>query len=770
MNNDRKEVGIEHMFHVLSSPRWITLMFVLPLLAVAHFALAQTTDSGTVKFDHVQTGFNLTGSHAQARCGSCHIEGVFKGTPRDCATCHITGNRMGADAKPFTHISTFAKCDSCHKTTVWTDGSVPGVMNHMGIIGDCASCHNGQAFAGVTPKSKTAFPSHIVTSADCSICHHSTVTFLTSMSGAMPTNHVPTSQPCLTCHASFDVNSGVMSHTGILSGCASCHNGQAFYGVTPVSKPVNHLPTSAACETCHSATKFTSFSGTAMIHTGILSGCASCHNGQAFAGVTPVSKPVNHMPTTAACETCHSASKFTAFSGTAMIHTSIVSGCASCHNGQVFAGVTPVSKPTNHLPTSAACETCHSASKFTTFSGTSMSHTGILNNCTQCHNGQVFAGVTPVSKTAFPSHVATSADCSTCHTSTVSFVTSSTTMPANHLPTAQPCATCHTSFAVNSGVMSHTGILSGCASCHNGQAFYGVTPVSKPVNHLPTSAACETCHSATKFTAFSGTAMIHTGILSGCASCHNGQAFAGVTPVSKPVNHLPTTAACETCHSASKFTSFSGTTMNHTGILSGCASCHNGQVFAGVTPVSKTSFPSHQVTTADCSTCHTSTVTFVTSSGGTMPANHLPTAQPCTTCHTSFGANSGVMNHTGILSGCASCHNGQSFFGVTPVSKPSNHIPYATALLGGANMGCEFCHTPTVFTSFTSLVSSTTMHNGSQGGGSSGLCVTCHLSGTNYLGSMQKTSHNGASASKDCSSSGCHRPLGSKGSSYTQWD
>jgi hypothetical protein len=186
--------------------------------------------------------------------------------------------------------------------------------------------------------------------------------------------------------------------------------------------------------------------------------------------------------------------------------------------------------------------------------------------------------------------------------------------------------------------------------------------------------------------------------------------------------------------------------------------------------VSKTSFPSHQVTTADCSTCHTSTVTFVTSTGGTMPANHLPTAQPCTTCHTSFGANSGVMNHAGILSGCASCHNGQSFVGVTPVSKPSNHIPYATALLGGANMGCEFCHNPTVFTSFTSLVSSTTMHNGSQGGGSSGLCVTCHLSGTNYLGSMQKKSHNGASASKDCSSSGCHRPLGSKGSSYTQWD
>jgi hypothetical protein len=511
-----------------------------------------------------------------------------------------------------------------------------------------------------------------------------------------------------------------MIHTGIVSGCASCHTGQAFAGVTPVSKPVDHLPTSSACETCHSASKFTSFSGTAMNHMGIVNNCITCHNGQTFAvGITPVNK--SNYPT----------------------HMATSSDCSSCHSSTItFAGASPTVLPANHLPTTQVCSTCHGATF--TIPGV-MNHTGIVNNCATCHNGQSFAGVTPVNKSSYPTHIATALDCSNCHSSTTSFAgASATAMPANHLPTAQACTTCHASgFGSGSGVMSHLGIVNNCATCHNGQSFAGVTPVSKPANHLPTTATCETCHSASKFTSFSGTAMIHTGILSGCATCHNSQSFAGVTPVSKPTNHLPTSAACESCHSANKFTSFSGTAMVHTGILSGCATCHNGQSFAGVTPVSK-------------------------------PTNHLPTSATCETCHSAskFTSFSGTtMNHAGIVNNCTLCHNGQVFAGVTPVSKPSNHIPYATSLTGGAGMACEFCHTPTVFTAFTALVSSSTMHNGTQGNGS-GWCKTCHATGTSYLGvtgGLKSVTHQSSTAT-DCSQSGCHRPLGSKGSSYTNWD
>jgi len=747
-------------------------------------------------------------------CTSCHGDGMtFSGTPPpkrkqdaptphittsdDCRACHFSTTSFvgGNSSLPANHIPTVQSCSLCHASGT---GPGSGVMNHAGITTGCTTCHNGQTFLGVTPVSKPA--NHLPTGTVCEACH-STSQFTNFAGTAMnhigilnncsnchngqvfagvtpvskPSNHLPTSAACELCHSASQFTNfagTAMSHTGILNNCANCHNGQVFAGVTPLSKPSNHLPTTAACELCHSASQFTNFAGTPMIHTGIFSGCITCHNGQVFAGVSPVARPSNHLPTSLACETCHLASQFTNFANTPMNHTGIVSGCTTCHNGQVFAGVTPVSKPVNHLPTTAACEICHSSNQFTNFAGTTMNHVGIVNNCSSCHgDGLTFAGVTPKHKSDAPTtHITTSDDCSSCHFSTSSFVGGSTTsLPSNHIPTTQYCALCHPSgTGPGSGVMNHMGILNGCSTCHNGQSFVGVTPVSKPGNHLPTGEVCELCHSASQFIAFSGATMVHTGILNNCSNCHNGQVFAGVTPVSKPTNHLPTTAACETCHSANQFSSFAGTAMSHTGILNGCINCHNGQVFAGVTPVSKpgnhlpttlaceschsaTQFsnfagttmnhigivnncsschgdglsfagvtPKHKsdaptthiITSDDCSACHFSTTTFTGASSTSLPANHIPiTTQTCALCHPSgTGPGSGVMNHTGILNGCATCHNGQVFYGVTPVSKPGNHLP--------TNMACETCHSASQFANFAGTQM---IHTGILNG-----CDTCH--------------------------------------------
>ena len=1016
----------------LRSPWWIGLgiLFILSLLSPIKFAFAEISDSGNLKFDHSKTGFLLTGSHVQARCASCHVNGVFKGTPRDCSSCHVAGNHMGAEAKTTKHIATVAQCDSCHQNTTW----IPATFRHVGLPdGTCQTCHNGTAATGK--------PSgHIATTDSCDTCHK-TVDWKQLAAGGMPANHLPTTQPCSTCHKQASLVPGTMSHSGIVNGCMNCHNGQRFTGVTPKSKPTNHLPTSMPCETCHSSTNFTSFllpTSTAMMnHAGIVNGCTTCHNGQTFVGVTPKSKldatahmvtsldcsschtstvnfkvaslttpPVGHLPTTQVCSTCHGVGGYGSGSGV-MTHAGIVSGCTSCHNGQVFTGVTPKSKPVNHVPTSMSCETCHSTVN-TSLGGfigdpkLMMKHTGIVGGCTNCHNGQAFAGVTPVSKpvgnpahlptnascetchsstnlfsgagmkhlgivsgcatchtgqtfavgmtplTKSSSHILTSSPCESCHKSTISFMNAAATLPANHLPTTQTCSTCHLSFGSASGNMNHVGIGNGCTACHNGQTFaVGMTPKSKPVNHIPTSMSCETCHSSTNFaigTGFSGDPklmMKHTGIVGGCTNCHNGQAFAGVTPLAKPSNHLPTTMACETCHSTTAFTTFSGTMMKHTGIVSGCINCHNGQAFVGVTPVSKTSL--HLVTSADCSTCHASTVTFVGASGGSFPPNHLPTTQPCSTCHNNsanlFGSGSGHMSHlgigsgctachngqtfavgmtpkskptnhlptsascetchttantttggfgpatqmkhTGIVGGCTNCHNGQAFAGVTPMAKPATghvptamscetchsttafasfsgtamnhtgivngcatchdtgksftgvalvtkltnhfttslscetchsaskfstfsgtlmnhtgivnnctlchnnqpfqgvtpvfkstrHIPYAANLTGGASMGCEFCHSKTIFTTFTTgLVSKTILHNGTTGNGA-GWCIGCHLSGQSWSAPLQTKALNHDSPGKtDCSQSGCHRPTGNTGTSYTNWN
>jgi hypothetical protein len=58
------------------------------------------------------------------------------------------------------------------------------------------------------------------------------------------------------------------------------------------------------------------------------------------------------------------------------------------------------------------------------------------------------------------------------------------------------------------------------------------------------------------------------------------------------------------------------------------------------------------------------------------------------------------------------------------------------------------------------------------GGGTGGIyCVTCHLSSATYLASkIQKTSHNKASTTTDCSSSKCHKPTGGTGTAYTKWN
>lgn len=779
-------------FNFLRSPLGIALIFLFPLLIMMHFASAATPNPALIKFDHSQTGFPLTGAHIQARCASCHVDGVYKGTPRDCASCHVAGNHMGAVFKNTTHIPTFDKCDRCHQTRAW---SPVKPFDHLGVApGSCQNCHNGNGGATGKPSG------HIATTASCDSCHMTANWKQLSSGGLMPANHLPTQQACSLCHNQANFVPGVMNHTGIVTGCASCHSGQSFVGVTPKSIPSGHVPTSMPCELCHSPTHTSpggflippapANSPTMMNHAGIVSNCTQCHNGQTFAvGVTPKTKndaptthmstssdcsachtstttflmanlttpPIGHLPTTMVCSTCHSAG-FGPNSGV-MTHTGIVGGCASCHNGQVFTGVAPKSKPVNHVPTSMPCESCHSNSNFTAFSGTSMNHTGIVTGCASCHNGQSYFGVTPVSKP---------------------------TGSPPHLPTSMPCETCHSTANTNPGgfgpnaPMKHTGIVSGCSTCHGfnnvGIAFYGVTAKAqtispthtaagntpceschssttsfavatggtKPANHLPTTATCSLCHNGANY--YPGI-MNHTGIVSGCATCHNGQVFAGVTPVSKPVNHLPTAAACETCHTAPVSTpptpgGFAGGKMNHTGIVSGCTNCHNGQVFAGVSPMAK-------------------------------PSNHLPTSLACETCHstsnfTAFGPGT-PMKHTGIVNNCTLCHNGQIFSGVTPVSKSATHIPYATTLIGGSGMQCEFCHSTSVFTSFmTGTVSSTTMHNGTTGGGA---CYTCHRSPNQWSATnMQTKTHNGTSTSKDCSSSGCHRPLGNTGSTYTNWN
>ena len=113
---------------------WVRAWLALTLSLLAFSALAQ---SSTKNFDHLKTGFPLTGVHTNERCESCHVKGVFKGTPKDCVSCHTSGLSLARNnvVKTPQHIPTTAACETCHSTQNFTTV----VFNHSGVVaGTCA--------------------------------------------------------------------------------------------------------------------------------------------------------------------------------------------------------------------------------------------------------------------------------------------------------------------------------------------------------------------------------------------------------------------------------------------------------------------------------------------------------------------------------------------------------------------------------------------------------------------------------------------------------
>jgi hypothetical protein len=89
-------------------------------------------------FDHAQTAFPLSGAHVETACVQCHVDNVYRGTPRDCAACH--------DDPIFHRGLLGSECASCHNTTAWSparyDRAHTFPINH-GERGasSCQTCH-----------------------------------------------------------------------------------------------------------------------------------------------------------------------------------------------------------------------------------------------------------------------------------------------------------------------------------------------------------------------------------------------------------------------------------------------------------------------------------------------------------------------------------------------------------------------------------------------------------------------------------------------------
>ncbi|MGD8801866.1 MAG: hypothetical protein PVG12_01690 [Gammaproteobacteria bacterium] len=642
-------------------------------------------------------------------CSFCHNTLSFSpafsvdhtGIVDNCGvSCHVADGSGTASGMPpstpfYAHMPTSEDCSVCHTPGTFSTGT----YDHAGVVNGCTACHDNRVSVG-------KLPNHIPTTPDdqdCAACH-TTASFIGALfdhtstdtsnclachdgniSTGKPVGHVTTSENCSSCHIinnGFSTFAGTFMHDlNIVGGdCASCHN----TGIaTP--KKVNHIPAQDECSTCHidtSAGGFVSSTFLSSVHPGITSGCEGCHTSQFIPDNPALIKTASHLPVTQDCNVCHTNTN-TAFTPSIFSHAGITGNCASCHDGSadnVLAGATGMTP--NHPPTNGQdCGVCHGIGA--NFTDGIFDHTGIVNNCTQCHGDNATGSA--VKKHA--GHVPTTQDCSVCHvpgtftdavfdhTGIVDNCSSchdgagaiATVKPLDHLSTTQDCVLCHNTTAFAGAKFDHTGITGNCASCHDGVTAPGKMP---PPDHVPTTGDCSECHVTTGFipATFS-----HVGIVDNCRSCHNNT-FA----IGKPINHIPTSQDCGICHNTS---GFFPATFDHTGIVDNCASCHNGVNAIGMD--AKTN-PPHLSTNLDCSACHT-TATFV---GGAW-IHDASSAGNCDQCHVNGGdATPKPMDHINTTFQCDACHVTTGWAPTSFSHDPQGNYPGDHR----RNLSCSSCH------------------------------------------------------------------------------
>jgi hypothetical protein len=714
-----------------------------------------------------------TAIHAgQTVCENCHKSATSWATAKvdhssfnastNCASCH---NGSSAAGKNAAHVPVgTTSCFACHGTTTWK----PTKFNHtqVGVTGQCASCHSG-TYPPADGKTASHVPYQLVAataSANCDACHkagyaawtpakvHANVTIASQCSSchlsARPNDATHAGQTsCETCHKSTTAWGGAkVDHSTFTAAtnCSTCHNGSAATG-----KGATHIPAgTTSCLACHgtSTWKPTKWNHTQVTVT---AQCASCHTGTypPADGKTASHVPYQLVATTASanCDACHKAGYAAWTPARVHANVAITSQCSACHLG---------ARPTNATHAGqTTCEVCHKST--TTWGGAKVDHSTFTaaTNCSTCHNGSAATGkntthipvgatnchachnTTTWKPTRFNhTQVVVTAQCSSCHTGTYPPADGK---PAGHVPyqlvattAAANCDACHKAgYAAWTAAKVHANVTvtAQCSACHL---------AARPTNATHAGqTTCETCHKST--TTWAGGKVDHGTFTAAtnCTTCHNGSAATG-----KNATHIPVGATnCFACHNT---TTWRPTKFNHTQV----------------------------VVTAQCASCHTGT--FPPADG--KPANHVPyqlvtgaSTANCDTCHrgsTTTWSNGKVHAYVTITGQCKTCHTG-AHASQGADSKPANHIPEAQ-LLNGTAMECNACHKS------TTGWSQTMNHNGSLGGGA-GWCKGCHLSGTNYSGGMERkslTHKNKTPPAIDCSESGCHRPLGNKGQTYTKWD
>ena len=139
--------------------------------------------SASGAFNHAQ--FPLQGRHASASCSACHKNGVYAGTPTDCASCHLDDYNGTTD--PNHRAAGFSlDCVQCHGTSIsgWPGAEFVHPFpitsgRHAGVA--CSECHQTSDYRVFT----------------CLGCHEQAST-ASRHNGV--TGYAYSSQACYACH------------------------------------------------------------------------------------------------------------------------------------------------------------------------------------------------------------------------------------------------------------------------------------------------------------------------------------------------------------------------------------------------------------------------------------------------------------------------------------------------------------------------------------------------------------------------------------------
>jgi len=628
-------------------------------------SICHKEDDKPIVFDHLSTGFIISGAHLNASCINCHNSLEFDKVKKECYDCHIDIHQGSLDKN----------CNTCHNSNTWIIENINNL--HRGsrfrLLGahqsaDCIECHtNNNQFK------------YDVLGVGCYDCHKNDYV------NAKSPNHITENYPvnCYECHRveSSSWKSNITDHSFFpllnahnISNCFDCHTDSKYSGLDK------------NCITCHSE-EFNSTLNPNHLNLGFNKNeCAECHSlnpGWIPARFEKHSQfyPLSGAHSNLGCNVCHKNN----YNG------SIPNTCFGCHENEYNSTTNP---PHLALNFSNDCTTCHNevdwnsgkfyhdADYFPIYSGL---HDGVWNSCNDCHTNQ----------TNYQN-----AECITCHEHNKADTDLKHLNINGYRYQSIGCIDCHPdgrsngayNHALSGFLLTGAHIETSCNLCHNQSptlnTCYGCHSVnfnsSSNPNHISLgfNTDCEKCHTTERgwqisqfsehdnFYTFQGA---HINIKNNCILCHNG-------------NYTNTSSECSYCH----LDNYNSTTNPpHQGLNfnTKCDECHNQNAWQPATFNHDAEyFPiftgSHSDKWDNCTDCHT--------------VNGNYSAFSCIDCHAHNNEitddfHIGVQGYIYSSRECVVCHP-------TGVSLGSFNHANAFPLIGAHNnTTCNKCHTENTY-------------------------------------------------------------------------